>query len=106
MPRTWPRPCPHRPQDLACDDGGADRDRWMLAGAAMADIDDEVIDLTQRLVQVDSSNPPGREAGAARLLAEHARRAGLHVRLEELGPERANVTVRLPGTGTDPRTLL
>lgn len=67
---------------------------------------DDVIGLTRRLVRIDSCNPPGREAAVARVLAEVAGRAGLAVHLDEVEPERANVTIRLPGSRADRRTLL
>lgn len=54
---------------------------------------DAVIDLTRRLVQVSSENPPGCEEAVAGVLAEHAERWGLSAQLVPVAGERVNVVV-------------
>ncbi|MEV4804266.1 M20 family metallopeptidase [Nonomuraea sp. NPDC049421] len=67
---------------------------------------DEVVGLAQRLVRVDSCNPPGDEARVARVLVEVAGAAGLEVRADEVAPDRTNVTIRLAGAGEDSRAFV
>lgn len=65
----------------------------------------EPTDLLQKLVQIDTSNPPGHEEPAAELLAELMRAAGLRVTLMRFAPGRANVVGRWHGTGDRPALL-
>jgi acetylornithine deacetylase len=70
----------------------------------------DVIELTSRLVAIDSVNPslvPGGagEAEIAGFVAEWARAAGLRADVLEATPGRPSVVVRAPGTGGG-RTLL
>ena len=62
----------------------------------------ELTSLLQRLVQVDSCNPPGREDSAAELLAGVMEQAGLDVTLIRFAPGRANVVGRWQGEGNAP----
>ncbi|WP_281276166.1 M20 family metallopeptidase [Flexivirga caeni] len=52
-----------------------------------------MVDLTSRLVQVASENPPGNEGAAAEAFAATARSWGLEARLDRVGKDRANVLV-------------
>lgn len=54
---------------------------------------DAVVDLTSRLIQAKSENPPGHEEEAAETLAESARRWGLNAHLETVEPGRVNVLI-------------
>jgi acetylornithine deacetylase len=70
----------------------------------------DVVELLQRLVEIDSVNPdliPGAagEAAVARHVAEWSERAGLEVELEEAAPGRPNVLATARGSGGG-RTLL
>jgi acetylornithine deacetylase/succinyl-diaminopimelate desuccinylase-like protein len=60
---------------------------------------DEVVDLAQRLIRVDTSNPPGRETPAAELLAEYLREAGAECELAGPDPDRLNLIARVRGKG-------
>jgi len=42
---------------------------------------DEVTDLLQRLIQVDTTNPPGNETAAAELLRDYLEAAGIKCQL-------------------------
>ncbi len=71
---------------------------------------DAAVDLTSRLVAIDSVNPslvPGGagEGEISRFVAAWARDAGLEAQILEASPGRPSVLVRAPGTGGG-RTLL
>jgi acetylornithine deacetylase/succinyl-diaminopimelate desuccinylase-like protein len=65
---------------------------------------DEVTDLLQRLIRVDTTNPPGNETAAAELLREYLEANGVACELIARAPERANLVARLPG-GDGPSLL-
>jgi acetylornithine deacetylase/succinyl-diaminopimelate desuccinylase-like protein len=66
---------------------------------------DEVTDLLQRLIRVDTTNPPGNETAAAELLRDYLEANGLTCELIAKVPERANLVARLEG-GDGPSLLL
>jgi succinyl-diaminopimelate desuccinylase len=57
------------------------------------------VELTQRLVRIDTMNPPGGEAGAARLLGDILAQAGLAVAYHEMAPGRLGLVATLAGRG-------
>ena len=65
----------------------------------------EVTDLLQRLIRVDTTNPPGNETAAAELLRDYLEASGVACELIAKVPERANLVARLPG-GDGPSLLL
>jgi acetylornithine deacetylase/succinyl-diaminopimelate desuccinylase-like protein len=65
----------------------------------------EVTRLLQRLIRVDTTNPPGNETAAAELLREYLEGSGVHCELHARVPERANLVARIPGTGDGPTLL-
>jgi acetylornithine deacetylase/succinyl-diaminopimelate desuccinylase-like protein len=65
---------------------------------------DEVTDLLQRLIRVDTTNPPGNETAAAELLRDYLQGNGVACQLIGKVPERANLVARLPG-GDGPSLL-
>jgi acetylornithine deacetylase/succinyl-diaminopimelate desuccinylase-like protein len=65
----------------------------------------EVTDLLSRLIQVDTTNPPGNETAAAELLREYLEANGLRCELYARVPERANLVARIPGRGDGPTLL-
>ena len=67
---------------------------------------DEVVELLQRLIRLDTVNPPGNETQAAELLREYLEANGVQVELYARMPERANLVARIPGRGDGPRLLL
>lgn len=70
---------------------------------------EELIGMAQALVRLDTSNPPGNEAPAARWLQEQMHRLGFsNIRLVEPLPGRASVLGRFGGSGPAParRTLI
>ncbi len=66
----------------------------------------EVTDLLSRLIQVDSTNPPGNETAAAELLRDYLVANGIACELYARVPERANLVARIPGSGDGPSLLL
>ena len=66
----------------------------------------EVTDLLSRLIQVDTTNPPGNETAAAELLRDYLEANGVDCELYARVPERANLVARIPGTGDGPSLLL
>ncbi len=78
-------------------------DLMNLADDALAD---HAVDLCQRLLRLDTTNPPGNERLAADLIAEELTAAGLEPVIHESAPGRANVVARLKGTGKKPPLLL
>jgi acetylornithine deacetylase/succinyl-diaminopimelate desuccinylase-like protein len=67
---------------------------------------DEVTELLQRLIRVDTTNPPGNETAAAELLRDYLEANGVACELYARTPERANLVARLPGGGDGPTLLL
>src|SRR5437899_5420095 len=65
---------------------------------------DEVTDLLQRLIRVDTTNPPGNETAAAELLRDYLEANGVACELIARVPERANLVARIPG-GDGPSLL-
>jgi acetylornithine deacetylase/succinyl-diaminopimelate desuccinylase-like protein len=67
---------------------------------------EEATDLLQRLIRLDTVNPPGNETVAAELLRDYLAESGVEVELYAKVPERANLVARIPGPGEGPRLLL
>lgn len=64
--------------------------------------EDELIQLLQKVVQTESTNPPGNELDLALWLKDYFEKAGLETTLTEYEPKRTNLIVRLRGTGEKP----
>jgi acetylornithine deacetylase/succinyl-diaminopimelate desuccinylase-like protein len=73
---------------------------------AVATLRDEVVELLQDLLRLDTVNPPGNETIAAELLRGYLEDAGLACELYAREPERANLVARVPGRGDGPSLLL
>jgi acetylornithine deacetylase/succinyl-diaminopimelate desuccinylase-like protein len=67
---------------------------------------EEVTDLLQRLIRVNTVNPPGNETRAAELLRDYLESSGVQCELYAKVPERANLVARIPGRGDGPRLAL
>ena len=67
---------------------------------------EEATDLLQRLIRLDTVNPPGNETIAAELLRDYLAESGVDAELDAKVPERANLVARIPGRGDGPRLLL
>jgi acetylornithine deacetylase/succinyl-diaminopimelate desuccinylase-like protein len=67
---------------------------------------EEVTDLLQRLIRLDTTNPPGNETQAAELLRDYLESAGISCELYARDPARANLVARIPGRGDGPSLAL
>ena len=61
------------------------------------DWEGECLDLTRRLIQQDTANPPGNEYRAGEVLAEFLDSAGIDVEVIDPGDGRASVVARVSG---------
>jgi len=78
-------------------------------GAAVATGDDlgaRAVDLLQRLIRIDTVNPPGNEEPAQELLAETLRDAGFECELLAAESGRPNLVARLRGEAPGPTLCL
>ena len=66
----------------------------------------EATSLLQRLIRLDTVNPPGNETRAAEHLLGYLERSGVACELYARVPERANLVARLRGRGDGPSLLL
>ena len=66
---------------------------------------EEVTELLQGLIRIDTTNPPGNETAAAELLRDYLRDSGVQCELYAKIPERANLVARIPGSGDGPTLL-
>ena len=67
---------------------------------------EEATDLLQRLIRLDTVNPPGNETLAAELLRDYLAESGIEPELYAKVPERANLVARISGRGEGPSLLL
>lgn len=67
----------------------------------MTSILPDPVELTSRLIQIDTSNPPGNEEAVAAVLAPLLTEAGFTVEMHEIAPGRPNLVARL-AWGPDP----
>jgi acetylornithine deacetylase/succinyl-diaminopimelate desuccinylase-like protein len=65
----------------------------------------EVTELLQGLIRIDTTNPPGNETAAVELLRNYLEDAGVACELYAKIPERANLVARIPGRGEGPTLL-
>src|SRR3954453_20375761 len=66
---------------------------------------DEVTQLLQGLIRLDTTNPPGNETQATELLRDFRESHGGRCELYARTPERANLRARIPGRGDGPTLL-
>jgi succinyl-diaminopimelate desuccinylase len=67
--------------------------------------EDSVVKLLQKVIQTESTNPPGNELDLARWLAEYFAQAGIKAKITQYGGKRANLIARLPGAGKAPSLI-
>src|SRR5437879_2286737 len=65
----------------------------------------EVTELLQELIRIDTTNPPGNETRAAELLRDYLEESGVSCELYVRIPERANLVARIPGHADGQRLL-
>jgi succinyl-diaminopimelate desuccinylase len=64
------------------------------------------VELASQLVKIDTVNPPGQEAIAARLIADRLTGLGAAIELHELSPGRESLIARYSGNGGKPALCL
>jgi acetylornithine deacetylase/succinyl-diaminopimelate desuccinylase-like protein len=69
---------------------------------ATAPLEVEATQLLRALIRADTSNPPGRETAAARVLERYLQHHGVECELVARDPDRANVVARIAGKGEGP----
>lgn len=69
-------------------------------------IHDEVCELLQNLIRIDTTNPPGNETPAAHFLEQELAKDGFECEIFESKPTRGSLITRLKGTGQGPSLLL
>src|SRR4029453_13611734 len=74
--------------------------------SATVSLRDEVTELVQELIRLDTVNPPGNETRAAELLRGYLEANGVACELYAKEPERANLVARIPGSDGGPRLAL
>lgn len=67
--------------------------------------EDSVIKLLQRIIQIESTNPPGNEVDLAEWLGDYFAQAGVKVEVLNYEGKRANLVARLPGSGKRPALI-
>jgi acetylornithine deacetylase/succinyl-diaminopimelate desuccinylase-like protein len=72
---------------------------------ATVSLRDEVTELLQELIRIDTTNPPGNETAAAEVLQAYLEDSGAEVELYARIPERANLVARISGRGDGPTLL-
>jgi acetylornithine deacetylase/succinyl-diaminopimelate desuccinylase-like protein len=73
---------------------------------AVVSLRDEVTEVLQELIRLDTTNPPGNETHAATLLRDYLGDNGVECELIARVPERANLVARIRGYAAGPRVLL
>lgn len=69
-------------------------------------VSDTAVEHLRRLLQIDTTNPPGNETAAARYLADVLAGEGYDPQVLESAPGRGNVVARYRGSGERPPLLL
>ena len=64
------------------------------------------VEILQRLIQFDTTNPPGNEAECIAFINQLLTQAGIETRLLAKSPSRPNLIARLPGQGSAAPLLL
>lgn len=66
----------------------------------------DLVEVVQRLIRIDTSNPPGNELPAIGYLQGVLEEAGVETTILAADPARPNLVARIPGTGDAPGLLL
>lgn len=70
------------------------------------DLARETVELAASLIRVDTSNPPGGETAAARLISDWLAERGIESELVGPDPKRLNLVSRIEGRGEGPSLML
>lgn len=86
------------------DEGGS-VDIAGITPAVVAEVEAETSELLSRLIQIDTSNPPGNETAVAEYMAAWFRKAGLHGEIVGEPADRRSFVLRLEGRRPGPSLL-
>ena len=76
---------------------------WSIPDNLLANVNEaSIVDLLQKLIRIESTNPPGNERDLANFLADFFAKAGLEPELFEYEGKRANLITRIKGSGKKP----
>jgi succinyl-diaminopimelate desuccinylase len=67
--------------------------------------EDSVVKLLQKVIQIESTNPPGNELDLAYWLADYFAEAGVEAEVLKYEGKRANLVARLQGSGSRPALI-
>jgi succinyl-diaminopimelate desuccinylase len=67
--------------------------------------EDAAVKLLQKVIQTESTNPPGNELDLALWLKDYFAQAGVKAELFEYESKRVNLVARVPGTGKGPALI-
>jgi len=67
--------------------------------------EDSVVKLLQKVIQIESTNPPGNELDLAHWLADYFAEAGIKAEVLKYEGKRANLVARLQGNGSRPALI-
>ncbi len=70
------------------------------------EIEKEITTFLSELIQINTTNPPGKETVAANFISEYLSKDGFESEIFESGSGRGSVITRLKGTGEKPNLLL
>ncbi len=76
-----------------------------IDAAVTAEVERETSELLSRLIQIDTSNPPGNETAVAEFMAAWFAEAGLHGEIVGEPDHRRSFVLRLPGSRPGPSLL-
>ena len=77
-----------------------------MSGKLLTEVEDEVTSFLSKLIQINTTNPPGNETAAAEYVAQNLSKEGFECELFESAPERGSMITRIKGTGEKPSLLL
>ena len=79
---------------------------WSQSAPDFSKARQDVVDILQALVRIDTSNPPGNETKVAEYLKSLLDREGIASEIVALEPQRGNLIARIKGNGKKKPLLL
>jgi succinyl-diaminopimelate desuccinylase len=74
--------------------------------ALLAEVkEDSIVKLLQKVIRIESTNPPGNELDVALWLADYFAQAGIKAEVLKYEDKRANLAARLRGSGKGPALI-
>src|SRR5688500_13432969 len=89
-----------------CSAAPGEKEARVAIEVAATTLREEVVELLQALLRLDTVNPPGNETRAAELLRDYLEPRGVECELLAREPSRANLVARIRGRCDGKRLLL